>query len=88
MFQTWTRYKSHTSPHDLEGIQVLQRAYQASEIYEYQAGRVLPEGNAYTDFVLEGAKKLPNAIDRWIKGRTFRRSTEEDWSVEDPMDTD
>ncbi|KAK7679198.1 hypothetical protein QCA50_017776 [Cerrena zonata] len=86
IFKTWTRYKAHTSPHDIESIKVLQCAYKASDLYTYKPGRNLPEGNTFTDFVLEGAQKLPAAITRWADGRAFPRSTEEDWTENDPMD--
>ncbi|KAI0073971.1 hypothetical protein K474DRAFT_1710254 [Panus rudis PR-1116 ss-1] len=65
MFQTWTRYKAHTSPHDTEGILLLQHTYMQANLYQTIPGRRLADGNKAVDYIDEGVQKLEAAMNKW-----------------------
>lgn len=75
----WSRYTSHTTSRDKEGIALLQRSYISQGIYETRPGRTLHTANHAKDFINEGFPKLQGAMQRWAESRAFDRATNEDW---------
>ncbi|KAI0324314.1 hypothetical protein GY45DRAFT_1395406 [Cubamyces sp. BRFM 1775] len=74
VFCTWTRYGRHSTPDDEKGIEILQRAYTSSKIYQKRRGRsAASTEDIPQDFISEGGKKLSRVMQRWIDGRTFDR---------------
>ncbi|THH29765.1 hypothetical protein EUX98_g4409 [Antrodiella citrinella] len=88
-FKAWSRYTSHTASSDKTGIQILQRSYLKSGIYETRLGRTLHKTNQAKDYVNDGFTKLQLGIaQRWAEGRDFVRATEEDWPSDETDDSD
>ncbi|KAI9067173.1 hypothetical protein FKP32DRAFT_1564214 [Trametes sanguinea] len=86
-FAVLSRGKRHTSPRDDWGISLLQDAYTANKIYEYNRARPLKLGKDDTarNFIDEGLKKLPVVLERWISGRTYTRSKASEYPSQEEL---
>lgn len=80
MFKTWTRYKAHTTPHDVKGIRTLQQSYSAAQLYTNRPGRKLAAESRVSDYIDEGLGKLSTVLEKWVDGRSYERSHENSWS--------
>ncbi|KAH9914438.1 hypothetical protein B0H21DRAFT_703667, partial [Amylocystis lapponica] len=78
-FTTWKRYKAHTTPNDVRGISILQKAYTASHVHDTQPGRKVAESEIAKDFYNDGLLNLAKPITRWVDVRTFERSMANNW---------
>lgn len=87
-FSAWTRYSSHTTSTDRSGILALQNLYRSECVYHFRSGRELHAQSKPADFVNSGMEKLPDMMKRWVDGRDFERSVQEDFCEESDSDSE
>ena len=83
-FQTLSRGKKHAVPKKEHDIQVLQQSYRMARVHYHESGRkIKSKRDRAKDLATTGAVMLEQskALDRWIEGRSFVRSTEQEWNI-------
>ena len=80
-FNTWTRYGRHTDPRDAKGVLRLEKYYKEWGLYDTKMGRmqVGSDANDTVDFYNKGLVGLDTPMTKWVDGRRWERSTEENW---------
>ncbi|RDB26990.1 hypothetical protein Hypma_005135 [Hypsizygus marmoreus] len=90
-FKTVMRGKKHTVPKAELDIQALHKSYRSSDVHKYIPGRKHAlEADHAKDFIAVGALELGTGklLQRWVDGRSFRRSTTQEFNLPDSDDSD
>lgn len=83
-FMTLTRGKKHTTPKKELDIRALQESYWKACVHDYEPGRRIRSKRDHAkDVTTEGALTmvLGATIARWVDGRSFARSTSQEWNL-------
>ncbi|TFY64228.1 hypothetical protein EVJ58_g2764 [Rhodofomes roseus] len=80
-FETWTRYKKHTTPGDEKGVDLLRQTYSNARVHVTVPGRLVQrDSEKVKDFYNHGLAEFMKTMGRWTHARTYPRREDEDYS--------